>query len=142
MEAKTDKGSFGRIILIVAGLIGGIYLLKSCFSSTSGISSTSNNNLPVTTIRDNVKIQPGSSYEIITSIGSVLVTGEVKNISDETYKYVKIRSIVYDSAGNQIGTNYSYLDSDVLPPGATSTFSVYVDCNTAQVAKVKSNVEE
>jgi len=115
-----------KIILFV--LLGFLLLSIACGSSGS---------LPSSSITQDIEIS-SKKGEKLPSIGALLITGEVVNNSTTvTYKYVKIRAYVYDSDGNEIGTEYSYLSSDQLAPGATSTFSIYVDCNVSKADKYK-----
>jgi hypothetical protein len=82
------------------------------------------------------------NYEKLSSIGSLKITGTLTNISDETIRYVKIRGFVFDAADNQIGTDWTYADSDTIPPGGSSTFTVYVDCNLSQADSASVIPEE
>jgi len=62
------------------------------------------------------------------SIGNMIMTGKVTNNGPYQLTLVKIRGTTYTSAnGKQLNTNYSYTASDVLNPGAISTFTIYVD---------------
>ncbi len=45
------------------------------------------------------------TYEYISSLGYTCeITGTIKNISSRSYSYVEIDFIVYDEAGNNLGT--------------------------------------
>ncbi len=62
------------------------------------------------------------------SIGNMIMTGKITNTGPYQLTLVKIRGTTYKSAnGKQLNTNSSYIDSDVLNPGAISTFTIYVD---------------
>ncbi len=128
-----------KLILLFA-----IILLVGCSSAaTPKITAPRPTSTPSPIASNDVDIQDGWSAKKMSSIGSVIFTGEVKNTSTRyTYEYLKIKATVYDGDGNQIGSDWGYLDSTSLPPGAFSSFTVYVDCNVSKADKVKLSVIE
>ncbi len=122
------------IVVVILGCVS-CYLFVYIFNaSTDGTNNSSD-------IRHNIIVQNEVTRESET-LQSFIVTGEVKNLSSVSYRFVKVRVRVYDAGGNQIGDNYSYIDSDTLPPGAISTFTVYVDCNINNISKYSVVVED
>lgn len=60
-------------------------------------------------------------------IGNAILEGTIKNVSGGDLRFVELRGIVYDKSGEIVNTHCSYIDSDVLYKGASSTFTIYVD---------------
>lgn len=73
---------------------------------------------------DKIEVLSHSSY--INSIGTLVITGEVRNNSDRSKKFIKILATLYNSDGSVVETDYTYSDRDVLSPGETSGFKMYV----------------
>lgn len=59
------------------------------------------------------------------SLNRYLYEGEIENTGTTTWRFVEIRVTVKKS-GQQVGSDTGYIDSDRLPPGALSTWKVYV----------------
>jgi hypothetical protein len=55
------------------------------------------------------------------------INGQVKNIGNETAESIKIIFTFYDSNGNMVGTDFTYIDIDKLNPGQKAPFSESVD---------------
>ncbi len=72
------------------------------------------------------KIEVLSHSSYTNSIGTLVITGEVKNNSDRSKKFIKILATLYNSDGNVVETDFTYSDRDVLSPGETSGFKMYV----------------
>lgn len=55
-------------------------------------------------------------------------TGVIENVHDDrTIAAIRIRAILYGTDGRQVNTAWGYADSDRIPPGGTSTYSLWVD---------------
>ena len=50
------------------------------------------------------------------------INGQVKNIGNGTAESIKTTFTFYDSNGNMVGTDYTYLDLDKLNPGQKAPF--------------------
>ncbi len=75
-------------------------------------------------------------------IGNMVFEGAVKNSSStQTLIFVKIRATIYDKNGNTINTDTTYMDSDKLYPGSTSTFTAFVDDPKKQGEKCEAEIE-
>jgi hypothetical protein len=61
------------------------------------------------------------------SYGIMEIQGTVKNTGTADLDYVTIRGNVLDQSGSVYNTNTTFLDSDVLAAGATSTFTMYLN---------------
>ena len=55
------------------------------------------------------------------------IVGELENASDTPIEWVKIVATLYDTAGEVVGTGYTYSELDVIPPGGRSPFSIGID---------------
>ena len=55
------------------------------------------------------------------------ISGQVKNIGNGTAESIKTTFTFYDSNGNMVGTDYTYLDLDKLNPGQKTPFSLMLD---------------
>lgn len=93
---------------------------------------THNDQPGISDIDDVVRVSPNWKWQRLSSIGSVLIEGTITNTSNETIRYVKLRGVVLDANSNQIGTDWTYADSDIIPPGGSSTFDLYIDCDVYQ----------
>ncbi|KAA3645017.1 MAG: hypothetical protein DWQ07_16595 [Chloroflexi bacterium] len=54
------------------------------------------------------------------------IVGEVQNTGDATTNFVSIVAILYDAGGRIIGEGFTSTDVDILQPGDTSTFTVFI----------------
>ena len=76
------------------------------------------------------------------SIGNTIFTGRVRNThSSRTLRSVRLRATVLDGNDNAINTQWSYIDSDILAPNSTATFTVYVDNPNYQGETCRIRVE-
>ena len=72
-----------------------------------------------------------TDFEVIDAVledddfGYQLV-GEIKNVGAEEATFVAINAIFYNSAGDPISYDFTYIDADALEPGASSSFLLYV----------------
>jgi hypothetical protein len=55
------------------------------------------------------------------------IIGKVKNIGNGTAESIKTTFTFYDSNGNMVGTDYTYLDLDKLNPSQKAPFSLMLD---------------
>lgn len=76
------------------------------------------------------------------TIGDAVISGKVKNIGSRDLQFVELRGTIYDSAGNIINNETTYIDSDVLYAGSTSTYSVYVNDPGRQLVRCEIQVED
>jgi hypothetical protein len=76
------------------------------------------------------------------SIGNMIITGSVKNLSNKDLRFVELRGTALNSSGEIINTDTSYTDSDILYSGASSTFTIYVDDPSNQGTNCKVKVED
>lgn len=68
-----------------------------------------------------VKILSHSSYY---NSGYFYVVGEVQNLGNNNIEFVKIVATFYNSAGEIIGTDFTYTELDILTPNQKSPFEV------------------
>jgi len=59
--------------------------------------------------------------------------GEIKNTGNATARFVKITFTTKNTAGNVIGTDFTYVNSTDLSPGQTSSFKCWTDTPYIQV---------
>lgn len=74
--------------------------------------------------RQDLVINSHNHYE---DNGWLHVRGEVQNTGDSPAEFVQIVITLYDAAGNVVGTDFTYVDIDPLPPGGTSPFETGTD---------------
>lgn len=55
------------------------------------------------------------------------IVGEVQNNSDAAMEFVKIVATLYDDASQVVGTDFTYTEIDVIPPGGKSPFETGTD---------------
>ena len=55
------------------------------------------------------------------------ISGQVKNIGNGTAESIQTIFTFYDSNGNMVGTDYTYIDLDKLNPGQKAPFSLMLD---------------
>lgn len=73
-----------------------------------------------------IKFAYETNCSYISSLSDWRCEGVVENVGDRSVRYIQIRATILDAAGQQVGTDWTYADSDVLAPGGTSGFTVYV----------------
>lgn len=62
------------------------------------------------------------------SIDDTVFTGKIANTHPiKAIRSVQIRGAIFNDKNQQINTNWSYADSDVIPANSISTFDIYVD---------------
>jgi hypothetical protein len=62
------------------------------------------------------------------SIGNMIFKGKVHNESStHSLRFVELHGYVYTRTGADVNNSTGYIDSDVINPGSTSTFTIYVD---------------
>lgn len=52
------------------------------------------------------------------------ITGEVKNIGDQTASLAKVVGILFDESGKMLGWKYTYADLEKIPPASSSPFEL------------------
>jgi hypothetical protein len=75
---------------------------------------------PVKPCADIISDEGVIKYDYLT------ISGTVKNVCDHTISYVKLEGFAYNDAGTQDGYDWNYADSDKLPPGAESEFTIMI----------------
>ena len=70
----------------------------------------------------------------------MVVKGKVKNISSRNLDGVIIRAYALNTLAENIRTEYIYVIPDILLPGTTSEFSIYIPCKVDLVHKVKVEI--
>jgi len=65
------------------------------------------------------------------------VTGLITNNSSDTYEFVRICGALYDSAGNVIRTDYTYIGPDTLAPGESASFDWSESVDSTPVASYR-----
>lgn len=53
---------------------------------------------------------------------SLYIVGEIQNNTSENVEFAKISTVLRDSDGNVVGSEYTYADIDILTPGMKSPF--------------------
>jgi hypothetical protein len=71
----------------------------------------------------------------------IVATGYVRNDGSSTYTYIEVRFTGYDSHGAQVVTETAYIDSDRLPPGANSRFSIYAEYDLSKISTYQLSIE-
>lgn len=64
--------------------------------------------------------------DYVNDIGYRHIVGEVSNGGQASAEFVQIVATLYDEAGQIVGTDFTYADLDVLPPGGTSPFELSI----------------
>jgi hypothetical protein len=67
------------------------------------------------------------SHQSYEDAGWFHIVGEVRNNSDTPMEFVEIVATLYDDAGQVVGTDFTYTELDVIPPGAQSPFETGTD---------------
>jgi len=68
-----------------------------------------------------------SSTSYADDIGYFHVVGEVRNNGDQPMAFVKVVATLYDDADQVTGTDFTYTELDVIPPGGKSPFETGTD---------------
>lgn len=54
------------------------------------------------------------------------IAGEVKNTGDQSSDFVAVYVIIYNSANEPIAVDFTFTEADVVAPGETDTFLIYI----------------
>jgi len=73
----------------------------------------------------------------LSGAGYYHVTGLITNHSSDTYEFVRICGALYDSAGNVIRTDYTYIGPDTLAPGESASFDWSESVDSTPVASYR-----
>jgi len=144
-EPLQKKSNLGKWLLAITGMLllscCGLYYLGSFLtSSVTDLPST----LEAPEAIDDNRAVPEDFVEILSdwtchsdSIGNMIFTGRIRNEHDErTLASVRLRVAVEDARGNIVNTRDGYIDSDIVFPGTTSSFTIYVDNPTGATSCV------
>jgi hypothetical protein len=129
-------------LYLILAIIGVCFLgyiicsLSSRVNNGGGVNDGGTNNAI-----DLVKLVP-NSLNCSIEYGYMIITGQVENTS-KTYdlKYVQIRGTVLKADGTIVNTNISYIDSDILFAGSTSTYKIIIDIPGDEAIKCKVHIE-
>jgi hypothetical protein len=75
------------------------------------------------------------------SIGYLVIEGKVGNRGSRPLKSVKLRAYALDDSDATVNTEFGYIHSDILAPGTTSTFEIFVDDPDAEATSGRVVVE-
>jgi hypothetical protein len=67
------------------------------------------------------------SHTSYTDAGWYHIVGEIRNNSTQPMAFVKIVATLYDDASTVVGTDFTYTELDVIPPGGKSPFETGTD---------------
>jgi hypothetical protein len=81
-------------------------------------------NVQSTTVQSTVRVVSSSAFVPYSGSSSLYIVGEVINSTSKNVQFVRINSTLRDSSGNVVGSDYTYSDIDIIPPGNTSPFLV------------------
>jgi hypothetical protein len=59
--------------------------------------------------------------------GSIVISGEVKNLSDPVKDLVRINYFLYDTAGGVVNSGFGYTTPNRIPVGVISSFKIFSD---------------
>jgi len=106
------------VILVILGICLLIYILSQSSGGGGG----------GTTINAEEYVQIQSDWTCTNGYGYTTFNGTVKNTSSEyDLRLIELRGTIYQKDGTTvINTNTSYVDSDIVNKGQTSTFSIMV----------------
>jgi hypothetical protein len=135
------------LVLLILGLLVVYSLINAGRLSTaqqeggSGARPTERPTEALIYAKDQVQILDGweCSHD---GIGNMIVEDKVKNTGPLPLRLVEIRATIYTQAGQQVNTYTGFVDSDVLEPGASSTFDVYVDDPQNEAKRCGVKVED
>jgi hypothetical protein len=79
-----------------------------------------------------------SSNKYIDWTNNLNVEGEVKNNSSTTAVLVQVIGTFYDSAGQVVGTEYSFTNPNDILPGAVATFHIILSKASIPIGKISN----
>jgi len=102
------------LVLLIVSLL----ILSGCAQLPAGAPTPS----PGSPVGD-VKILTRSGYLTAGFPGHYLeIYGELQNTGNKNLRFIKLTTTLYDSAGNVIGTKWTYAHTDILLPGEKAPF--------------------
>lgn len=120
---------------------------KTCFEIMLPVPSgwTSYRFAPVQYITDGFPLPSFTqtvSGSYISSTGSYLIEGSIKNATSYTYDWVMPVGTLYDSSGTVVGCDYTYTDPTTLSPNQTGIFDmIFSGRNYAEVTSYRIQVD-
>lgn len=72
---------------------------------------------------------------------SILIRGIVKNNSDKTFHFLKLKISVKDKNDTLLGDGESYIGRDEFKPGSQASFSTYIDGATTDSNSIKMSYD-
>lgn len=117
------------VVLVVIGAIGMII-------GAVRDGGTSDRSTPMTFSSTTTVLDPAKQVVLVdgtlkvkqhNSIGCMELTGKVKNKGRVALQFVKVRGYALTDSGATVNTHYGYIDSDILAPGGTATYKIFVD---------------
>jgi hypothetical protein len=137
---KIASISLGMIVI-------GFILFAAYFSISDRVSGKTPTRIPTNTavpynppVRNKVKIIDIDCEH--DSIGNLIITGKVENIGNMDLRFVELRGRAVDPDGNTVNTDTSFIDSDVLAAGATSTYRIYVSDPSNAATRCEARFED
>ena len=119
------------IVIVVVMVVGGIVAIATHDREEEAVTyyTYSASDRPTTTVRS-----PTKQVELVSETLQVSherkymrFTGKVKNTGTRALKFVKVRGYALTDRGATVNTDYAYIDSDILAPRATATFTIIID---------------
>ena len=118
------------IVIVVVMVVGGIVAIATHDREEEAVTyHTYPTGRPTTTVRT-----PTQQVELVSGTLQVSherkymrFTGKVKNTGTRALKFVKVRGYALTDRGATVNTDYAYIDSDILAPRATATFTIIID---------------
>ena len=123
---------------IIAGVILALIIAATYyFTYTTDLTyAGSDSNVP------GVEVVNASGVKHLYAPNSVSIEGYVKNSGNITYDFLRVNITGYDSEGNIISKDDTFIDDDSLGPGETSYFLWFLDDYNQQIRSFKIEVEE
>lgn len=122
------------LVVVAAIIVVGIFAAtqdkepaaSSARSATTYSARSTTTAKPIDAARQ-LRLVEGSLEVTHTGVGYLSLTGKIKNGGLSALRFVKVRGYALTESGATVNTDYSYIDSDVLAPGQTATYTIYVD---------------
>jgi hypothetical protein len=150
---RAARKEVGDDLVRISGWAVFLIVVVVIVGATATVVSLGNSKSPAKTSRyvstSTTQAGPSKHVRIISdsvevrhnSLGDLILTGKVKNSGTRALRSVKIRGYAYTESGAIVNTDYSYIDSDILAPKATATFSVYVADRDNEAKKGQVEIE-
>ncbi len=113
--------------VLISIIVFVVVILWAVGTQKSGISNGVRSDYTYEKCVDIIDSSGDHSYDYLT------IEGTIKNICDHSISYIELTGYAYNQNEVQVGSDWTYADSNELPPGAQSQFTIMMKVPDGQL---------